>query len=218
MYEASKGRHWPPLAQGLEAHGSACWQVFPGGQGGERVRPATPLPAAGAFPTLHAGLGGPDGIPSNPQGPADTAATLQAGDRGSKRLHNHPGHTLASRLDPACPSSEPTALKTALYPPALIEGPCTPGRKRTGGPFSWSWWRGVAGAWSQAARTRQLQGWKGHGDSSRAWGHSELFPDQRPRQPQGSPGRSLPASTARSHGGLRVPHLTSPGDSGTCTP
>lgn len=31
MYEASKGRHWPPLAQGLEAHGSACWHIFPGG-------------------------------------------------------------------------------------------------------------------------------------------------------------------------------------------
>lgn len=45
MYEASKGRHWPPLAQGLEAQGSACWQVFPGERGGERVR-QPPAPGA----------------------------------------------------------------------------------------------------------------------------------------------------------------------------
>lgn len=37
MYDASKGRHWPPLAQGLEAQGSACWHVFPGGAGGGGV-------------------------------------------------------------------------------------------------------------------------------------------------------------------------------------
>lgn len=36
MYEASKGRHWPPLAQGLEAHGSACWHIFPDQPGGQR--------------------------------------------------------------------------------------------------------------------------------------------------------------------------------------
>lgn len=34
IYDASKGRHWPPLAQGFEAQGSACWHVFPGGEGG----------------------------------------------------------------------------------------------------------------------------------------------------------------------------------------
>jgi hypothetical protein len=41
MYEASKGRHWPPLAQGLEAHGSACWHDFPEGEQGERVKLAS---------------------------------------------------------------------------------------------------------------------------------------------------------------------------------
>lgn len=42
MYEDSKGRHWPPLAQGLEAQGSACWHDFPRRQEEGQLLPKPP--------------------------------------------------------------------------------------------------------------------------------------------------------------------------------
>lgn len=201
MYEASKGRHWPPLAHGLEAHGSACWQVFPGGEGarGSGRPPRSLWP--GPFP------------PCRPAWVDLTASSLllrarrrtrpppcrQAGDRGSERLHDHPGHTPASRSDPALSALRAHAPKIcSLHPSSRQRVPAPLGRRGRGVPSPGG---SGQGGGLEPARTRQLQGQKGHGDSSRAWGlqgrPSELFPDQRPRRPQGSPGRSLPAGTPR---------------------